>query len=182
MKDSIDSVHEDIVTFGREVEKESEDLDYIINKIETSVDFVASQVRETIHQWKDLKVYHRNSLEDLKRKFRLDTFSIEDGWGIYYLYPARIRDMRSKLLRFIGRMGTDPRPFEPVLSAMERAEQGEWSRDLDMDMGVIFALQEIKRIHAVTDYMERRLNSLEHACKRRSEQITAPEWEPRGLL
>ncbi|HXH02262.1 MAG TPA: hypothetical protein VNN09_02975 [Candidatus Competibacteraceae bacterium] len=180
--DTVDQVHEAIVVFGRTVEKESEDLDYIINKIETGVDFVASQVYETIRQWKEGQVYQNSTLEDLKRKFRLDTFSIDDGWGVFYMYPSRIREQRQQLLKFVARLGTEPYKNESVPAAVERADQTEWAKDLEMDMGVIFALQEVKRIYHVTEYMVKRLSVLENACRKRSEQITSPAWEPKGLL
>lgn len=180
--DEVERVHQDAISFGRTVEREAEDLDYIINKIETGVDFVASQVKETIRQWKAGEVFQRETLDDLKLKFRLDTFSVDDGWGVFYMYPVRIRDQRNRLLGLVERLGTIAGPLETVPEAIERAERAEWARDLDMDMGVIFALQEIKRIHQVTELMQHRLGVLETACRKRSSQITAPDWEPRGLL
>lgn len=181
-EDNVGKVHEAIIAFGRTVEKESEDLDYIINKIDTGVDFVASQVQETIRQWKEGQVYQNSSLDDLKRKFRLDTFSIDDGWGVYYLYPNQIRNQRDKMLKFIKALGTEALKHETVPEVIERADQREWAKDLEMDMGVIFALQEIRRAYDITLHMESRLKILESACRRRSEQITAPSWEPKGIL
>jgi len=182
-RDNVDLIHEQVVFLGRRVAKESEDLDYIINKIQTSVDFVAVQARETIKLWQEGKVYPHRSLEDLKHKFRLDTYSIEDGWELLCTYPNWIQIQRAQLLDFIWKLGgEEKKKDDKVLQAIERVEKAEWDKDLEMDMGVIFSLQEIKEIFEVTMRMEYRLKALEKACKKRSGQIISPHWEPKGLL
>ena len=177
-----DLVHEQVISLGRKVAKESEDLDYIINKIQTSVDFVAVQAQATIEQWKQTKLHQRKTLEDLKYKFRLDTFSIDDGWGLLYSYPNWIEKQRDQLLNFIGQLSDKENKTGNVLHAADQAEKHEWTKDLDMNMDVIFILQEIRDIFSITVTMQTRLKTLETACKKRSDQVMSPDWEPKGLL
>jgi hypothetical protein len=176
-------VKKQALQLGRDVDKEHDELDYIVNKISTTVDFIALRAQETIDDWKAGKAFRRSSLEDLKFKFRLDTFSVQDGWGLCYMYPEWIKRQRQKIVVLLSFLGTESAPDEGEINlAIDRAQRQEWANGLDMDMDVMLCLKEMRKVMAVTKTMERRLKELEAACRKRSDQILCPEWEPRGLL
>jgi hypothetical protein len=164
---------------SQEAEREYEDLEYIVHRITTSLDFIATCAQETIDKWKTGEVLKHNSLEDLKFKFRLDSFSVDDGWRLYFTYPDWIRRQREKILVLIGFMGTEPRESEDIDATITRAEQAEWAKGFAMDMDVIWALKDMRRVLQITHAMEPKLRDLEVACKNRSTQILMPGWEPR---
>lgn len=175
-------VKQQVFSLSAKAEQEYQELEYIVNKILTSVDFIASQAQDTITKWKSGEVYRRSSLDDLKFKFRLDTFSVEDGWGLFYLYPDWIKQQRQKLHVLVGFIHSEAEEIEDLITAIGMAEQAEWAKGVEMDMDVIFTLREMKKIFHITEAMEPKLKQLEVACKKRSTQIMAPAWEPKGLL
>ena len=89
---------------------------------------------------------------------------------------------REKLFDYVTSLGAKADKTENILAVIERAEKFEWGKNLDMDMDVIFLLKEIKKMHQIMLTMENRLALLESACKKRSDQVIAPSWEPRGIL
>lgn len=183
MPGNIEALQEQVVATVKRLQREAEDLDYVINRIQTGVDFVPIEVRETIQQWKDGKAYRDDNFEDLKRKFRHKAYSIEDGWELYYMYADWIIKQRNKLLIFIKLLvGVEATQGEPFLAVVKRAEQVEWDRESEMDMDVVLMLKDIRDIYQLTREIERRLQDLEVVCRKRSKLVIAPEWEPRGSL
>ena len=178
----ISVVKEQILLISRAVGKEVDDLEYVINKMQTGIDFLPIQVQQTINRWKDGQIYRRSTLDDLKLKFRYQAYSIDDGLELFYMYSDWIVKQRQRLLKFISALGTEPTEQESLIAAIERAEKNEWSKNLDINMDVIASLKEIRDIYQITINMEHRLKDLEKACKKRSAQIIQPQWEPKGLL
>lgn len=176
------AVREQLTLVARAVEKEVEDLEYVINKMQTGIDFLPIQVQETINRWKDGEIYRRSTLDDLKLKFRYQAYSIDDGLELLYMYEDWIIKQRQRLLKFIVALGTEPGKTESLLSAVERAERTEWTKNLDINMDVIASLKEIREIYQATVGMEQRLKDLDKVCRKRSEQIIHPQWEPKGTL
>ena len=179
---TISVVKEQILLVSRSVAKEVEDLEYVINKMQTGIDFLPIQVQETISRWKEGEIYRRSTLDDLKLKFRYQAYSIDDGLELFYMYADWIVKQRQRILKFISVLGTEPGQEESILTTIERAEKAEWSKNLDINMDVIISLKEIRDIYQTTINMEHRLKDLEKACKKRSAQIIQPQWEPKGLL
>ena len=180
--DKIRTVKEQVNLVSKSMEKEVEDLEYLINKIQTGVDFLPIQVQETINKWKDGEVYRRSTLDDLKLKFRYQAYSIDDGLELLYMYTDWIAKQRQRLRKFINVLGTETETEESIPAAVQRAEKEEWSKNLEMNMDVIGSLKEIRNIYQTTVNMEHRLKDLEKVCKKRSEQIISPRWEPKGSL
>ena len=178
----ISVVKEQILLVSRAIEKEVEDLEYVINKMQTGIDFLPIQVQETISRWKEGEIYRRSTLDDLKLRFRYQAYSIDDGLELFYMYSDWIVKQRQRLNKFISVLGTEPAEEESLFATIERAEKAEWSKNLDINMDVIVSLKEIRDIHQITINMEHRLKDLEKACKKRSDQIIHPQWEPKGLL
>lgn len=171
-----------IVAAVQAIEKEKEDLEYVITRLETGIDFVSMEVKETIDRWKKGQIHRRSTLEDLKRKFRLKTYSIDDGWELFFIYPDWLIKQREKLFEYVESLGAAVDRTENILAVIERAEKLEWKKNLDLDMDVIFLLKEVRKMHQIMLTMENRLAALEVACKKRSDQVIAPSWEPRGIL
>ena len=178
----ISVVKEQILLISRAVGKEVEDLEYVINKMQTGIDFLPIQVQQTISRWKEGEIYKRSTLDDLKLKFRYQAYSIDDGLELFYMYSDWIVKQRQRLLKFISALGTEPTEGESLIAVVERAERNEWSKNLDINMDIIASLKEIRDIYQITINMEHRLKDLEKACKKRSDQIIQPQWEPKGLL
>ena len=166
-----------------QVEREAEDLDYVINKLQTGVDFLPIQVQDTINKWKRGEVYRRNTLGDLKLKFRYQAYSIDDGLELLYMYGDWILKQRQLLYKCINLLGTKTDETEDdLLEAVARAEETQWARSLEIDMDILESLKMIRDIHQIMANMELRLRDLERVCKKRSDQIIAPQWEPKGTL
>ena len=68
-----------------------------------------------------------------------------------------------------------------IQSAIERAEQTEREKYLEMDVDVIFTLRDIREIVEKLFGMETLIKELEEVCRKRSNQIIAPSWEAKGL-
>jgi len=182
MKRKIDAIGEQVATLLDQTRAEAADLDYMVDKIATGIDFVSIQAQETIRRWKAGEAYRSSTLDDLKRKFRLDTFSIEDGLNLFYNYPDWIDKQRQKLAVLVRFLNPEVKPADSLLNLVEQAERLEWKKDLEMDMQVLFTLGDIKAIWQVTVDMEFKLDELEAVIKKRSQQIISPTWEPRGSL
>lgn len=180
--ETVDVIKERILSAEKNVEQEAKDLDYVINKIQTGVDFVPIEVAETIRQWKEGQAYQRSTFEDLKRKFRYKAYSVEDGWELLHMYHEWIQRQRQILRTFVDQLGTKSDEPEDLISAIRRAEKSEWEKDSEMDMEIILSLREIEDMFHVTGKMEQRLQDLEVACRKRANQIIAPDWEPKGSL
>jgi len=180
---NIEAVQEQVVALVKRMEQEAEDLDYVINRIQTGVDFVPIEVQETIRQWKDGKAYKNDTFEDLKRKFRHKAYSIDDGWELYYMYSDWVVKQRQKLLVFVRLLvGVEPKPSEHFLATIKRAEQTEWDKESEMDMDVVFMLKDIRDIYLLSLQIEKRMKDLEVVCRQRSDMIISPTWEPKGSL
>jgi hypothetical protein len=182
LRKGVDAVKEQVMSILHQLDKETEDLEYIINKIRTGVDFLPLQVADTIEKWKKGEIYRNLTLSDLKLKFRYMAYSIDDGWALFYVYTSWIEKLRNKLFVFIRLLGTEPEEAEPILKAIDRAEQIEWKKYLKMNMDVIFILKEMRDIYQMTVNMEQRLQDLESVCKKRSEQIIKPVWDHKESL
>ncbi len=178
----VDDIKRQVFAMLEQIKKELEDLDFILNKIQTGVDFLPIQVQDTISKWKRGEIHRRSTLDDLKLKFRFMAYSVEDGWELYHLYSDWIIKQRERLLVFINLLGTEPKQGEAIISLIERAEKAEWEKHLDMDMDVIFTLKKMRDILQSTHYMETCLEKLEALCRKRADQIIAPSWDPKGIL
>jgi hypothetical protein len=171
-----------IISASEIIDREAQDLEYVITRLETGVDFISMEVRETINRWKKGEIHRRSTLDDLKRKFRLKTYSIDDGWELFFIYPDWLAKQRAKLFDYVILLGAKTEKTANILTVLESAEKTEWEKNLDMDMDVLFLLKEIKKMHQTMLVMDNRLKELESACKKRSEQVISPSWEPRGIL
>ena len=178
----IEALREQVRILDAQVEKEGHDLEFIKNRIEADVDFLPIQFRQTIEDWKAGKILRRSTFDDIKSKFRYKAYSIEDGYEMLCLYGEWLGTQRQKLQDFIRRLGTDIEPLETIQAALERTEQAEREKYLEMDVDVIFAISEIRTIFEKIIHMETLLKDLESVCQKRSEQIIAPPWEARGSL
>ncbi|MGF1525243.1 MAG: hypothetical protein ACFCBW_00360 [Candidatus Competibacterales bacterium] len=167
---------------GQETDTEANDLNYLLEKVQTGVDFLPVQVQYTIARWKMAEINRRSTFEDLKRKFRYQAYSIEDGLELYHLYEEWLERQRRRLYELVECLGTTPRREEPLLELLARAEAQEWHKGLDINMDIIAGLREIRRIHEVVTEMEYHLMDLATACRRRSTLVIEPEWEPKGIL
>lgn len=175
--------HKKVKQALEQVEREADDLDYVINKLQTGVDFLPIQVKDTINKWKRGEVYRRNTLGDLKLKFRYEAYSIDDGMELLYMYGDWIVKQRQQLYQFLTTLGTPADEAEDnLLEVIAQAEEAQWGRSLEIDMDILESLKTIRDIHQIMATMELRLRDLDAVCKRRSDQIIAPAWEPKGTL
>lgn len=55
-------LYDDVLEKVQIVEQESNDLDYVINKLETGVDFISSEFAEAVDKWKSGKADRKNRL------------------------------------------------------------------------------------------------------------------------
>ena len=136
----------------------------------------------SVDEWKEGKVLRHSSFEDLKLKFRFKAYSIEDGYELLYMYNQWIVQQRQKLKVFIRLLGTEVEPSESIQAVIERAEQNEREKYLEMDVDVIFTLHDIRDTLDKLFSMETLLKELEVVCRKRSAQIIAPVWEAKGSL
>lgn len=178
----IEALREQMRILDAQVEKEAHDLEFIKNRIEADVDFLPIQFKQTIEDWKAGKILRRSTFEDIKSKFRYKAYSIEDGYEMLCLYNEWLSAQRQQLQEFIRCLGTEIEPLETIQSALERLEQAERAKYLEMDVDIIFAINEIRNILDKLINMETVLKDLEAVCQKRSEQIIAPPWEARGSL
>lgn len=177
-----DAIHQQVRSNAQTVTKEIQELEYIKNRIEAGVDFLPIEFRQTVDEWKEGKVLRHSSFDDLKLKFRFKAYSIEDGYELLYMYNQWIVQQRQKLKVFIRLLGTEVEPSESIQAVIERAEQKEREKYLEMDVDVIFTLRDIRDILDKLFGMETLLKELEVVCRKRSEQIIAPVWEAKGSL
>lgn len=177
-----EALHQQVRSAAELVEKEVHDLEFIKNRIETNVDFLPIEFRQTIEDWKAGKIFRRSTFDDLKLKFRYKAYSIEDGYEMFYLYNEWLNQQRQKLRVFIRLLGAEVDSSESIQAAIERVEKTEREKYLEMDVDVIFTLRDIRAILEKLIGMETVLRELEAVCRKRSEQIIAPPWEARGSL
>lgn len=175
-----EAIHQQVRSTVEGVEKEIQELDYVKNRIQAGVDFLPLEFRHTIDDWKAGKVLRRSTLEDIKLKFRYKAYSVEDGYELLYLYNQWLSQQRQKLRVFMRLLGTDVDGAESIQSAIERAEQQERDKQLEMDVDAIYTLRDIRAIVEKLFGMETLLKELEDVCRKRSSQIIAPSWEARG--
>lgn len=176
------AIHEQVRLLNEKVEKEVADLEFIKNRIEAGVDFLPIEFKMTVEEWKKGSVLRHNTFTDLKLKFRHKAYSIEDGYELLHLYKDWLIQQRQKLRLFIQLFGTQSDSTESIQSIIERAEQREREKSLEMDVEVIFALQDIRNILEKLIGMEMLLKQLEEVCQKRADQIIAPSWESKGTL
>ncbi|MEE4377439.1 MAG: hypothetical protein V2J55_07995 [Candidatus Competibacteraceae bacterium] len=174
----VDAVKEQVLTILHQLEKETDDMEFIVSTIETSVDFLPIQVADTISKWKKGELHRYHTLSDLKHKFRYMAYSIEDGWALHHVYSSWLEKLHNKLFVFAKLLGTEPEKKEDILSVITRIEQAEWKKQLKMNMEVVFVLKQMRGIHTMILNMQRRLKDLETVCRKRSEQIIKPVWDP----
>ena len=176
------AIHQQVRLTAEMVDKESQELEFIKNRIQAGVDFLPIEVGLTIAQWKEGKIYRHRTFEDLKLKFRYQAYSIEDGYELLYRYHDWMAQHRQKLRVFVRLLGGDVDKTESIQAAIERVERGERGKYLEMDVDVIFTLSDIRAILEKLIGMEAILKELEAVCRKRSEQVIAPSWEARGSL
>ncbi|MGB2680677.1 MAG: hypothetical protein WBE39_05135, partial [Candidatus Competibacter sp.] len=164
------------------VDKEAQDLDFFKNRIETGVDFLPLEFKQTIDEWKKGQLLRHSTFDDLKLKFRYKAYSIEDGYELLYRYNDWLGQQRQKLRVFIRLLGGPVDEKESIQAAIERAEQHEREKYLEMNVDVIFALNDVRVVLGKLIGMESILKELEIVCRKRSEQIIAPSWEAKGSL
>ena len=177
----IAAIHQQVRSTAELVEKETQELDYVKNRIQAGVDFLPVEFQHTIDDWKAVKVLRRVTLDDIKLKFRYKAYSVEDGYELLYLYNEWLSQQRQKLRVFMRLLGTDVEKSDSIQAAIERAEQIEREKYLEMDVDVIFTLRDIREIVEKLFGMETLIKELEEVCRKRSNQIIAPSWEAKGL-
>ena len=178
---ALEQARSQIVAAATTIEKEANDLSYIVDKLETEIDFIALEFQDTLAQWKQGKVHRNASLADLKQRYRVKTMSIEDSWQLVFSYPGWIIKQRKQLVDLIALLGTERQKDESLNALLERAEAEQWHNSLNVNMDVVFLLQEVGKMQRTLTTMEERVTALETACRKRSEQIITPSWEPARL-
>ncbi len=176
------AIHQQVRLTAERVEQEAQELEFIKNRIQAGVDFLPIEVGLTIEQWKAGKIYRHRTFEDLKLKFRYQAYSIEDGYELLYRYQEWMAQHRQRLWVFIRLLGGKADKTESIQAAIEQIECGEREKYLEMDVDVIFTLNDIRAILEKLIGMEAILKELETVCRKRSEQVIAPSWEARGSL
>ncbi|MBL8251690.1 MAG: hypothetical protein JNK31_08490 [Candidatus Competibacter sp.] len=177
-----EAIHQQIRLTAERVDKEAQDLDFIKNRIETGVDFLPLEFKQTIEEWKKGQMLRHSTFDDLKLKFRYKAYSIEDGYELLYRYGDWLDQQRRKLRVFIRLLGTVVDDKESIPAAIERAEQNEREKYLEMNVDALFALNDVRGVLGKLIGMEAILKELEIVCRKRSEQIIAPSWEAKGSL
>lgn len=177
-----DAVRQQVRLTTEMVAKEIQELEFIKNRIETGVDFLPIEFRQTVEHWKEGRAFRQSSFDDIKLKFRYKAYSIEDGYELLRMYSQWRQQQQQKLRIFIQLLGTKTDSGESIPGAIERAERNERKKELEMDMDVLFILGEIRDIFSRLIAMDSLLKELEVVCQRRSEQIIAPTWEAKGSL
>ena len=92
-----EAIHQQIRLTAERVDKEAQDLDFIKNRIETGVDFLPLEFKQTIEEWKKGQMLRHTTFDDLKLKFRYKAYSIEDGYELLYRYSDWLVQQRQKL-------------------------------------------------------------------------------------
>ena len=177
-----EAIHQQIRLTAEKVEQEVQELDFFKNRIETGVDFLPLEFKQTIEEWKRGHILRHSTFDDLKLKFRYKAYSIEDGYELLYRYHDWLGQQHQKLRVFIRLLGTPVDEKESIQGAIERAEHHEHEKYLEMNVEVIFALRDIRVVLDKLIRMETLLKELEGVCRKRSEQIIAPSWEAKGSL
>ena len=177
-----EAIHQQARLHAEAVAKEIQELEYIKNRIEAGVDFLPIEFRQTVDDWKEGRVLRHSSFGDLKLKFRYKAYSVEDGYELLYMYKHWINQQRQKLRVFVRLLGIETESSESIRAAIERAERNEREKYLEMDVDVIFTLHEIRDTLDKLIDVDTLLKALEAVCRKRSEQIIAPEWEAKGSL
>lgn len=177
-----EAVQQQVRGLGEQVAQETKELEFIKNRIEADVDFLPVQFQQTIEDWKAGKALRRHTFDDLKLKFRYKAYSIEDGYEMLYLYSDWLGQQRQKLRELFTTLGFVIEPLETIQAALDRAEQREREKYLEMDMDVLFTLNDIRTILEKLIGMETILKELDAVCRKRAEQIITPPWEARGSL
>lgn len=167
-----------------EVREEAEDLSYLIDKIDTNVSFIAAQVAESIEQWKQGVAFKGMSLQDLNYHFRLQTCAVESGWDLWHFCPDWLRKTRKRVRVLLGFLGAEMNGDEDndFAGAIAQLEQHQRDKGLQINMEVVECLNMIRDVVEITATMEKRLEDLRRVCEKRSKQIIAPIWEPRGVI
>jgi hypothetical protein len=179
-KESADIFKTQVLDLTQRVKKEADELEFIINEIQTHVDFLPIEVQETIDKWKKGEAYRYNTFEDLKLKFRYKAYSIRDGWDMLYRYSNWLARQRQTLLDLLNQLGLIGTPSESIMARINSVEKAEWDKYPEMNMDIIFTLKEMRDIVETLKNMASRLKDLETTCKKRSEQIIRPPWDPKG--
>lgn len=177
-----DAVRQQVRLTAEAVGKEMRELEFIKNRIETGVDFLPIEFRQTVEHWKEGRALRQSSFDDLKLKFRYKAYSIEDGYELLRMYNHWAIQQQQKLRVFIRLLGAKVDSSESIQAALERAERNERKKELEMDVDVLFCLQEIREIRSQLIDMETIVKQLEVVCRKRSEQIISPTWEAKGSL
>ena len=176
------AIKEQVLATARRIEQEAKDFDYVIHKLDTNAAFMPEYVQTVIEKWKKGEIYRHSTLADLKLKFRYQTHSMFDGWEVLHFYHDWITKQRHKLLIFLRLLGVEQTKPANILAMVEKAEQAELAKHLNMDMDVLFTLKKIREIYQLTASLKSRLQDLEAVCRKYSDQIVAPPWEPRDTL
>jgi len=177
-----EAIHQQVSLHAEAVVKEIQELEYIKNRIQAGVDFLPIEFKQTVDDWKEGRVLRHSSFEDLKLKFRYKAYSVEDGYELLHMYNQWLAQQQRKLRVFVHLLGTEVEPSESIQAAIERMEQKEREKYLEMDVDVIFTLRDIRGTLDKLIEMETVLKELEAVCRKRSEQIIAPAWEAKGSL
>lgn len=176
------AIHQQVRSAIEVIDKETGELDFIKNRIEAGVDFLPIEFRLTVDEWKEGKTLRQSSFDDLKQKFRYKAYSIEDGYELLHLYNQWLAQQRQKVRVFIKLLGVDVDRHDSMLGAIEHLEQLEREKYLEMDVDVIYTLRDIRDVLDKLVRVETILRDLDGVCRKRSEQIIAPEWEAKGSL
>ncbi len=177
-----EAIQQQVRLTAEKVEKEVQELEFIKNRIQAGVDFLPIEVGLTIAQWKEGNVYRHRTFDDLKLKFRFQAYSIEDGYELLYRYQEWLAQQRQKLWVFIRLLGGKADQTESIQAAIEQLERAEREKYLEMNVDVIFALNDIRAILEKLIDMETILKEFEVVCRKRADQVIAPSWEAKGSL
>ncbi|MDZ7622613.1 MAG: hypothetical protein U5O69_09910 [Candidatus Competibacteraceae bacterium] len=177
-----EAIHQQVRLTAEKVEKEAQELEFIKNRIQAGVDFLPIEVGLTIAQWKEGRIYRHRTFDDLKLKFRFQAYSIEDGYELLYRYQEWMAQQRQKLWVFIRLLGGKADQTESIQAAIEQVERGEREKHLEMDVDVIFTLNDIRAMLEKLIGMESILKELDAVCHKRAEQVISPSWEAKGSL
>ncbi|NJM12795.1 MAG: hypothetical protein HC889_13825, partial [Synechococcaceae cyanobacterium SM1_2_3] len=176
------AIHQQVRSAIEVIDKETGELDFIKNRIEAGVDLLPIEFRLTVDEWKEGKTLRQSSFDDLKQKFRYKAYSIEDGYELLHLYNQWLAQQRQKVRVFIQLLGVDVDRHDSMLGAIEHLERLEREKYLEMDVDVIYTLRDMRDMLDKLVRVETILRDLDGVCRKRSEQIIAPEWEAKGSL
>ena len=96
--------------------------------------------------------------------------------------PTPRQILRKRVRVLLGFLGAEVGEDGDFLKAISDLEQGQRVKGLQINIEVVECLNMLRDVVQITADMEIRLEDLRKVCEKRSNQIIAPVWEPRGVI